>query len=230
MKRTFMISLFGVAAIVTGCASSPDTPKQESYSGYLGDYSHLKPHKTQAGETIMRYVSPNFTSARYNALLLEPVTYYPRAQPTEQVPQQSLDAIRQYVDMALKREFGKRFQLVQQPGPGVARVNIALTAIGSETEGLKPYQCLPIALVATGAKAAVTGGRPEDAVIHLEAKVTDSVSNEQLYSSVRRGAGERVTRHTAKGERLVTGQEFKALIDRWAQSAAAEAVGQVAQR
>jgi len=229
MKRTFLISLLGVAAIAAGCASSPEAPKQESYSGYLGDYSHLRQDKTAAGEPILRYVNPKFTPARYNALLLEPVVYYPKPQPNEHVTQQQLDSIREYMDTALKREFGKRFTLVPQAGPGVARINVALTAVGSETQGLKPYQYLPTALVATGAKAAVSGGRPEDAVVQFEAKVTDSMSNDRLYSSVRRGSGERLTKESSTG-RQVTVQELKPLIDKWAQGAATEAARHVATR
>lgn len=229
MKRMFLVSLLGVSAVIAGCASSPETPKQESYSGYLENYSNLRQDKTASGEPILRYVSPKFTPARYRAFLLEPVVYYPKPQPNEHVSQQALDAIRDYMDQALQREFGKRFQLAQQPGEGVARVNIALTAVGSETVDLKPYQYLPVALVATGAKAAVTGGRPEDAVVQFEAKVTDSTSNERLYSSVRRGSGERLTKETPTG-RQVTVQELRPLIDKWAQGAAAEASRYVAKR
>lgn len=231
MKRgSFCASCLGliVAAVIAGCASSPET-KSEHYSGYLGDYSKLREDKTAAGEPIFRYVNPKFTAARYQAVLLEPVVFYPKPQPSEEVSQQQLDAIRDYMNQALRREFGKRFTLVPQPGQGVARVNIALTAVGSETIALKPYQYLPIALVATGAKAAVTGGRPEDAVIQVEAKVTDSMTDERLYSGLRRGSGERVTEQDKTG-RQVTVDQLKKLMDQWAARSAAEAVRFIAPR
>ncbi len=232
MKRgSFHAACLGlfVAAMVAGCASSPGGAKPEHYSGYLGDYSKLREDKTAAGEPIFRYVNPKFTATRYQAVLLEPVTFYPQPRPSEEVSQQQLEAIRDYMNQALRREFGKRFTLVPQPGQGVARINVALTAVGSETEDLKPYQYLPIALVATGAKAAATGGRPEDAVIQVEAKVSDSMTDERLYSGLRRGSGERVTKQGNAG-RQVTVDQLKKLMDQWAQRSAAEAARFIAPR
>lgn len=68
-------------------------------------------------------------------MLLEPVVFYPEPQPSAQVSRKAIDDIRRaYMDQALQREFGKRFVLAQ----GAARINIALTAVGSQSEGLKP--------------------------------------------------------------------------------------------
>lgn len=215
------------AGLTAGCAST--STKADQYSGYLGDYSKLHEEKTASGEPIRRYISPKFTPARYRAVLLEPVVFYPEPQPSEQVSQKALDDIRNYLDQALEREFGKRFVLVQAPAQGTARINVALTAVGGQTEGLKPYQYIPVALVITGAKAAVSG-RPEDAVIQVESKVTDSVTNERLYAGVRSGKGERLTQEGARGVRQVTAGELKPLIDKWAQNAATEAERFIAKR
>ena len=223
MKPSFLASMIGIlaACLVLGCTSTPE-PIGGAYSGYLGDYSSLKDDKTESGQPIKRYVSPRFTPDRYRAVLLEDVVFYPEPKPSDQVNQQSLDAIRSHMDKALQREFSKRFAVVKQPGPGVVRVNVALTAVGSQTEGLKPYQYVPIALVITTAKAAVSG-RPEEAVINIESKGTDSVTNERLYAAVRSGRGERLKQEGDKGQK-VTAADLQALIDKWAEAAANEAM------
>ncbi len=222
MKPSLLATMTGILAtcLVLGCASTSEQ-KESEYSGYLGDYSKLREDKTAAGQPIKRYISPRFTPDRYRAVLLEDVVFYPTPKPSDQVTQQSLDSIRGYMDKALQREFSKRFALAQQPGPGVVRVNVAITAVGSETAGLKPYQYVPIAFVITSAKAAVSG-RPEDAVLNIESKGTDSTTNELLYAAVRSGRGERLTQEKEKGQQ-VSATDLHALIDKWAEGAASEA-------
>ncbi|WP_225315348.1 DUF3313 family protein, partial [Klebsiella pneumoniae] len=88
------------------------------------------------------------------------------------------------------------------PGPGVAKARIAITAVGSESEALAAYQYIPVALAVTGARAVLEGGRPQQATIAIESKVTDSQTGQLLWASVRGGTGERV-RAIAQGQASV---------------------------
>src|SRR5690606_5374049 len=101
--------------------------------------------------------------------------------------------IRQELDQSLRKKMGQKVRIVDQAGPGVAHVRVAITAVGSETRSLKAYQFIPVAFAVTGAKAAVQGGLPQDARVAIESQVTDSVSGELLYAAVRGGTGERIT-------------------------------------
>lgn len=78
-----------VALLVSGCASAPP----ENNSGFLSDYSKLTKQETMAGGKAMAYVSPELTPAHYNALILDPVKYYPEPQATEQVSMQTMNDI-----------------------------------------------------------------------------------------------------------------------------------------
>src|SRR5258705_8721790 len=206
---------FAVALIVSGCASAPP----EKHSGFLSDYSKLTKQETMAGGTAMAFVSPSLTPAHYNALILEPVKYYPEPQATEQVSMQTLNEILRYADQALREKLGEKVRLVDKPGPGVVRWKGAFTAVGDEKREMKVYQYIPIALIVTGVKAAAQGGLPVDATIAFENEAVDSVTNESLYRVVRGGTGERISKSDA-GKYNLTADSLKPLIDKWATNAA----------
>jgi hypothetical protein len=206
------------AFLVAGCAST----QQPKESGFLKDYSNLTKQDAPGGGSRLVYKNPAFTPGKYTAVMLDPVVYYPEPQPTEQVSMQALNEIRTYVDRSLQQKFGQQVRLVNKPGPGVARIQVALTAVGTESQALKVYQYIPIALVVTGAKAAIEGGRPQDASIAIESRVTDSETGQLLYASVRGGTGQEI-KTAAQGQGGVQLTSLKPLIDTWTSGAAAEA-------
>ncbi len=220
MQRT---PFSGLAAIVVAglflAACGSNTIKKEEQSGYLKDYSNVTETKDPMGHTVYRYVSPKFNPGNYSAVMIQPVEYFPKPEPTEQVSQATLDQIRTYLDESLKKAIGAKVKLADKPGPGVARLNVAITAAVGEKESLKAYQYLPIALIATGAKRAVTG-TPQEAHLVIEAQATDSVSGETLLKAVRSGEGKELNK--VDGQRVLTVEELKPLIDKWAEGVAAQ--------
>src|SRR5690606_18020162 len=131
----------------------------------------------------------------------------------------TLTQIRKEMDRSLRKKLGEKVKMVDRAGPGVAHVRIAITAIGAETRALKAYQFIPVALAVTGAKAVAQGGLPRDATIAIESHVTDSVSGEPLYASVRGGTGERLV-DAAQGQGGVQLASLQPLIDEWSTAAA----------
>ncbi|MCC2594980.1 DUF3313 domain-containing protein [Pusillimonas sp. MFBS29] len=212
--RNIFLSI-STATLVAGCATST-TPKE---SGFLPDYSRLQKMSAPDGSARLAYVNPAFTPARYNAIKLDHVVYYPEPQATENVSKETLTQIRQEVDQALRNKMGQKVRIVEQAGPGVAHVSVAITAVASETRSLKAYQFIPVAFAVTGAKAAMQGGLPTDATVAIESKVTDSVSGELLYAAVRGGTGERIT-DSAQGQGGVRLANLQPLLDAWTTGAA----------
>lgn len=203
--------------LAAGCASVPD---KSAGSGFLPDYSKLQEQDVPGGKgKRLAYVNPVFTPQRYNALILEPLQYYPEPKPNEYVNTQILDQIRDYANQSLRQKVGEKMRLVDQPGPGVARLRVAITAAGADTEALKAYQYIPIGLAITGAMAAVEGGRPKQATIAIEAEADDSLTKEVLFMVMRGGEGERV-KSEKDGQHKVTLDELKPLIDDWTAGAA----------
>jgi hypothetical protein len=205
----------GAAVLVAGCATSP-APKE---SGFLPDYSRLQQVSTPGGGARLAYMNPQFTPARYHAIKLDPVMYYPEPQPTADISMDTLTKIRNEMDQSLRKKLGAKVKLVDRAGPGVAHVRVAITAVGAETRALKAYQYIPVALAVTGAKAVAQGGLPRDATIAIESQVTDSVSGDLLYAAVRGGTGERLV-HEAQGKGGVQLGSLQPLIDEWSTAAA----------
>jgi Protein of unknown function (DUF3313) len=220
MQRTTFTGLFAIAAatvLAAGCASNP--PTKQDYSGYLGSYQDLKEVEGPNGEKFLRYTNPRLNPANYSAVMIEKVEFYPRPAPTEQLSQETIDQIGSYMTDTLRQKIGEKVQVVEKPGPGVARLNVAITGAAGEKEGLKPYQIIPVAFVITMASRGVSG-TPEEAKLVVEARATDSLSGETLIKVVRVGTGEGLKKN-AEGERVISLESVKPLIDRWAEEVAA---------
>ena len=218
MRRTSLTTLSAVALtglLMFSCAGGKPTADQ--YSGFLQDYSQVQKTKSPKGDPVLRFISPRLRGGNYSKIIIEPVQYYPEPKPSENVSAEILDQIQRYFDQAIRREAAERMSVVESPGPGVTRLRVALTGVGSKAEGLKPYQFIPVAMVLTGARAATTG-HPEQAVLYMEAELSDSVSGERLGIAIKGGTGERIKKIRGSG-RQVTLESLQPLLDRWAEAA-----------
>jgi hypothetical protein len=206
--RTFLLlSLAGSTAAIAQ-APEPAAAPAPKYSGWLKDYSGLETYQDAVGSTVMRKVSPKLTPQNYNAVLIEKVELFPKPQPTDAVSASTLEGVAKYADAQIREVLGSQVKIVDKPGPGVARVRVALTGAAAEKEGLKPYQLIPIAFVLTTASRAASGS-PHYATISVEAEMTDSVSGEPLLVAVRHGKGE-----TVDGDKVTT-DSLKPLLGKW---------------
>ncbi|MFJ3522475.1 DUF3313 domain-containing protein [Pseudomonas sp. NPDC090203] len=195
--------------VLVGCASSRVDPSQ--YSGFLKDYSRLKPAESATGAPVMRWIDPDIRPGQYSRVYIEPSQFYPKPQPTAVISAQTLQSITRYFDAALKRELGKDLALAQGPGPGTIIVRPAITAVSTHNEGLKPYEVVPIALVAAAVNTA-SGGRDQSVDIATEAAFLDADSNRVLAQVVRKGAGKPLENDKTQ----LTLDDVKPVLDAWA--------------
>lgn len=210
MKFASMIGTLCIASLtLAGCASKVTQP--DEYSGFLGDYSRLKEEKSPSGAEVMRWVDPNIDLARYTSLYIEPTQLYPKPEPTARIPQATLNGITGYYDQALKREASKSLPLANGPGAGVLVVRAAITAVGSKTEGLKPYEVIPIALVAAAVSTA-SGIRDQETTLGTEAVFLDGASNAVIAQVVRKGTGKPL----ANDSQVMKPEDVRGVIDGWA--------------
>lgn len=215
-----LLTIFATALFITlaACASKPT----EHYSGFLNDYSQLKPAKDAKGEPIMAWVSPNLTSGKYHKVIIDPVVFYPAAAPTKEVDAATLTQIQEYYTNELRQQIGSKIPVVDQPGPDVLRLDVAITAVATTNAPLKAYQYIPVAfLVHAGESAA--GKAAQDAEIGTEMEVLDSQSGTRLAAVVKSGRGTEVTQMKSgseKGMEMVTLDNLKPLLNSWAETAA----------
>lgn len=194
---------------MAGCSSKYVAP--EEYSGFLKSYQLLKEEKSPSGEAVMRWIKPGVNASQFTSVFIEPSQLYPKPQPTEKVPQKTLNGITAYYDQSLKTQFAKALPLASGPGPRVLVVRPAITAVSAKTKGLQPYEVIPIALVAAGVSAA-TGIRDQDTSIATEAAFLDGGSNEVVAQVVRKGAGAELD----NSSQVMSANDAKAVIDGWA--------------
>ena len=210
MKLRLMISTLCIATIgMVGCASQVTQP--DEYSGFLSDYSRLKPAKSPSGVEVLRWVDPKLDMSRYNAVYIEPTQFYPRPQATAKIPESTLRGINDYFNQALKREVGKSLPLAQGPGAGVLVVRAAITAVSSKTQGLKPYEFVPVALVAAAVSSG-TGIRDQDTVLGTEAQFLDGANGKVVAEVVRKGTGKPLENDS----QVMTPNDVKSVVDGWA--------------
>lgn len=210
MKMPLLNTLVCCALLgLGGCASSQIDPSQ--YSGFLKDYSRLKPAQSPSGAPVMRWIDNDVNAAQYTQVYIEPSQFYPKPQPTAVISAQTLQAITRYYDSALKRELGKDLSIASAPGPHTLIVRPAITAVSTSNQGLKPYEVIPIALVAAAVNTA-SGGRDQNVDIATEAAVLDGDSNKVLAQVVRKGSGKPL-----ENDKTQLGlEDVKPVLDGWA--------------
>lgn len=210
MKTGLIISTLCIAALgVTGCSSKITQP--DEYSGFLSDYSQLKEAKSPSGAEVMRWVDPKLNLDHYTAAYIEPTQFFPKPKGTTTIPDSTLQSINAYYNQALKRELAKSLPLANAPGPGVIVVRAAITAVSSKTEGLKPYEYIPVALVAAAVSTGA-GIRDQETTLGTEAQFLDGADGHVIAQVVRKGTGKPL----ANDAQVMQAADVKSVIDGWA--------------
>jgi hypothetical protein len=207
IKRSLGIMLVGAALVAVPVANAVAQD-----SGFMKDYSKLKMLKDSEGVDRRVWISEKLTRENYKAVLLEPVTFYPKEQPNEQVSLGVLNDIRAYIDAGVRKTITETLPTAPAAGPGVVRTRLALTA-ASVNKDLKAYQLIPLAFVFTMAKRAA-GDSEYPVKLYVEAEMTDSVTGEVLAQTVREAQGIQL-----KGNEQLTLAMARPNIDRWMKAA-----------
>ncbi len=157
--------LLGSLALACGTGGGPPLQPKPLPSGYLGDYSDFVADPTRGGALF--YQHPDADLADYDKLIIPPVRVV--LQRERGVPQEDLDLLAGYLHSALLIAMRGAYPVVEEPGPGVLRVRVAIT-------DLVPAQ-----------SAGVVGGkRLFIGQVQIEGEALDSVSSQRLMGLVDR--------------------------------------------
>jgi hypothetical protein len=203
----WVIALCAGSFLLAGPAAAQEKAAKSMESGFLGSgYSKLKEVDSPSGLKVKRWIAPEMKAGTYEMLLLEPNVFFPQPKSTEQVSEQTLKEINAYFDEALRRELSGLFQFAKEPGPKTLRMKTAITSVAAKDMGLKPYQLLPIAFIATGGKTS------KRASIAAEYEVQDTDTGKVVAIGMREGNGVELKSATEK----LTLAQVKPVIDAWA--------------
>jgi hypothetical protein len=121
-----LIYSLAVLTMFTGCESPPPSAKLPA-TGFLSDYSGLKP----ISKTSYRYINPKYDLGKYAAFIIDPVEVrFLDSTRAEVASWDDLEKLRAYMHRTLTDTLIPRYRATaKRPGPGVARIRIALTNI-----------------------------------------------------------------------------------------------------
>lgn len=178
-------------------ASAPAKPDTETkrlkgykYSGFLSDYSMLKP--APDGSEAMSWRKPGVDFKTYDKIIIERLNFfyhedadYKGIDPTE------LKALTDYFHGSIVKKLGDAYPIVTEPGPGVLRVRAALTDIIPNKPAVSVVTLVvPYLTVADlGTSSVAKGGAGSNFYVGhtaIEVEFLDGSTNEQVAAFVDR--------------------------------------------
>jgi hypothetical protein len=194
-----------LAAAVAGCTTTQQVKVSEikpgegppTYCPFLGPKLCAKLTSTEApgrfsvgGEPVMglRYMNPDARWTQYSKVMIAPVSFWAGDDTT--VSQADQLALTNYFSKALNDALSKKFPVVDQPGPGVMEVQIAIDDIGKTVPVLRTVSMvIPQARTLATLKYVATGTYPFVGSAQAEGKVVDSVTGQVLAAGVDKRVG-----------------------------------------
>jgi len=183
------VIMFCLATFALGCAATQqvEIKKTDIKCGFLGsDCDRLI--AGEQGQPALRYVNPNANWTQYKKLIVDPVTFW--GSDTTKVSAADQQALIDYFSSVLREQLGTKFELVDQPGPGVMRLQVALTDAEAATPGLRTVSMvIPQARALNTLKYLATGTYAFVGGAQAELKLTDAVTGQVLAEAVDKRVG-----------------------------------------
>ncbi len=168
------VTLLAAAAcsLGTGCQA-----QKAAYSGFLGDYSKLRP--SSVVEDALYFADPSMNLKDYDKFMLDPVIVHfaPDAQGTAFDPAK-LGVLTEFARDEAVAALSKRYSVVERPGPGVLRIRVALTDIKKSIPAMNIHPATKLSGVGLGGAS-------------MEAEAIDSVSGRRVFAVVDTRQGSR---------------------------------------
>jgi len=211
MKKTinlFKIIAITIAAIaLIGCAAGGMKNVEES--GFLKDYSLLKPGGE--GQAALVYVNTATDFKKYNKIMFERIvlSLAPDVKGREVDPT-ILKELTDYYQNALFDAVKSGYQVVDQPGPDVLWVRVAITdVVPSRPTANTMSSIIPVGLAVAAIAKTTSDANLGTGEAATEMEVLDSMTKERLAAAVDRRQG---GKSAFRGKWVDTQQAF----DYWA--------------
>lgn len=206
MTKIFLATAV-IGLLLSGCADKSLTSQQ---SGFLDDYSDLKPSPYQAKALL--YMAPDVDFASYVSVMVEPVKIMAN---NEQIKADTglMKEMSEYMNEKVRNRLDKNpnIKLVTKPEGKTAKVEFAITAATVSHDERETYQYVPVALVITEA-ARATGISQKNVRVVMELRITDANTGKSLLKVMDSQAGEKVTLEAKD----LTLEHLKPMLDYWA--------------
>ncbi len=201
--RTLLVAGALLCALSLSPLMAADEPK---YSGFLSDYSGFVAEPDSQLEYNMIWVKPGAGAKTilqpYNKFMLDTVTVFPHPEAEYKgLKPEELTRLSEYFLNSLTKQLTDGgYQVVTEPGVGVARVRIALTDLVPVNPALNTFSTfVPQARLLSAVVGTATDSNMFVGQIAIEAEVVDAQSNERLMAVVAKQAGKKYVPFAGRG-------------------------------
>jgi Protein of unknown function (DUF3313) len=222
MLMTAFLSACGSASVQAQPQLTEVTPSGKSAptgaSEFLGsDASLLQPGGE--GQAAYVYINPSVQWSNYKKVLLEPVEFWDTENSSVSPDDQKM--LSSYFYNKLRDGLEKNFTLVNQPGPDVITMRVAIINATAATPGLRSISVvIPQARILNYAQSLATGHAAFAGSVEAAFKATDSVSGQLLAESVDKREGGMAVGQAAQ----MKWGDAESAMDYWAQKISQRAV------
>lgn len=186
-KAGHWIGVALVVALLAGCAASG--MKTVEITGFLGDYSQLQPGT--GDQAALVYIKPGVNLKPYDKLMFERfVVLLADSATTREIDPAMLKELTDYYQNAVFNAVKGGYEIVDQPGPGVLRVRVAITELKPSNPTSNTLSCIvPVGLAVSAAAKATSGDNLGTGEAGTEMELLDSVTGERLAAVVDKRQG-----------------------------------------
>jgi hypothetical protein len=194
-----LAAAFASSLILAGCSTTVEStpnaakaleqgqPLPPAVTGFLGpDAAKLQPGGN--GKPALVWVNPDAQWAQYTKIYVKPVEFW--AAEDSKVSSDDQKVLTTYFYNQLQTTLAKNFTIVDQPGPGVLVLRIALMDATTATPGLRTISVVvPQARILNLGQSLATGSYAFVGSAEAEMMATDGVTGEVLAEAVDQRAG-----------------------------------------
>jgi hypothetical protein len=188
LKSISAISAGLLLLTAMSCASTTQTRSVEP-SGFLKNVSQLE--EGGDDEALLVYFNPSADWARYDKIILEPVTVWRNENfDPDEISKEDLQRLVDALYIAVKDQLAKDYQIVDRSGPGVLRMRVAITEADDSVVVMDTItNILPIGIGINLVTKGITGTSAFVGEVAIEAEILDSLTNERLAALIDERAG-----------------------------------------
>jgi Protein of unknown function (DUF3313) len=193
------VGTLAAALVASGCSTTVESqpaaakalesggPLPSSVTGFLGPDASRLAAGPEGGAALV-WINPDAQWSSYTKIQLMPVEFWAAAD--SKVSQSDQQVLTEYFYNALQTNLSKSFTLVDQPGPGVMTLKVALMDATTAVPGLRTISVIvPQARVLNLAQSMATDSYAFVGSAEAEMKLNDSVTGALLVEAVDQRAG-----------------------------------------
>jgi hypothetical protein len=218
-----LIAVLILSAAMAACsASEPVVPNQNEVMKpppkVLADHPQMK--KGPEGSELLYYQDVDAESSRYGKIIIEPIRLWCGDMTLDISPEDQF-VLSQYMYEVLKQHLGHDFTIVDQPGPGVMRLQITVIDLAQAPTGMDTVSSTPPPATLLQVVTQLSNGAYSfTGAAESEGEVTDSVTGARLLAWIDRRVGGGSRKIPAEWEWL----DAHAAIDYWAETLTARLI------